>query len=209
MSLPLPNAQETLQNDAHALGALFYYGPSHAASQALFQTIQDGSITELLPDLPLAEWQAALAEPNLHTEWQASFYGPGYLYAPPWGSVYLDPERVVFGVSLIELRSFLNQQGLQLTSDMNEPEDHFGLLLLLVAQLAAHQKSPTNESSSLELLLTEHLLPWSDRYLNCLAESAEHPFIKQLAEYTQQRLTSWQKDLNLKVAVRNLHWPAT
>ncbi|WP_027848812.1 Tat proofreading chaperone DmsD [Marinospirillum minutulum] len=200
---------QTLQLEAHALGALFYYGPSHAASKALFQAIKEGSITELLPDLPLTDWQAALAEPNLSIAWQACFYGPGYLPAPPWASVYLDPERVVFGVSLIELRAFLNDLGLQLTTDMNEPEDHFGLLLLLVAQLAAQHQNTKEESNPLIQLLTLHLLPWSERYLNCLAASAEHPFIKQLAEYTQLRLASWQKDLHLKVAARDLHWPAT
>lgn len=200
---------QTLQLEAHALGALFYYGPSHAASKALFQAIKEGSITELLPDLPLTDWQTALAEPDLHTAWQASFYGPGYLPAPPWGSVYLDPERVVFGVSLIELRAFLNDLGLQLTTDMNEPEDHFGLLLLLVAQLAAQDQNTKEEPNPLIQLLTFHLLPWSKGYLNCLAASAEHPFIKQLADYTQLRLASWQKDLHLKVAARDLHWPAT
>lgn len=200
---------QTLQLEAHALGALFYYGPSHAASEALFQAIREGDITELLPDLPLTKWQVALTKPNLHSAWQTSFYGPGFLNAPPWGSVYLDPERVVFGVSLIELRAFLNDLGLQLTTDMNEPEDHFGLLLLLVAQLAAQQQDSKKEANSLIQLLTLHLLPWSERYLNCLSESAEHPFIKQLAEYTQLRLTTWQKNLNLKVADKDLYWPAT
>lgn len=194
----------SLQNEAHALGAIFYYGPSHEASKALFEAIKEGSITELLPNLPLLEWQKALAIPDLHSAWQASFYGPGFLDAPPWGSVYLDPEAVVFGVSLLELRTFLNQLDLQLTSDMNEPEDHFGLLLLLLAQLTAQQNTKAAEQ-----LLAIHLLPWSERYLSCLAESAKHPFIKQLAEYSKHRLAAWQKDLNLEVADRRIHWPQT
>lgn len=200
---------QTLQLEAHALGALFYYGLEHNAGKALLQAINEGTITDLLPNLPLADWQTALAVPNLQTAWQTSFYGPGYLPAPPWGSVYLDPERVVFGVSLIELRSFLSNLGLQLTSAMNEPEDHFGLLLLLAAQLATEQEGVNKVPDSLRQLLTLHLLPWSKRYLNCLAESAEHPFIKLLAEYTQLRLATWQKDLNLKITAKKLYWPAS
>lgn len=201
---------DNLQLQAHALGALFYYGPSHDASKALFQAIKEGSILELLPNLPLKKWQAALAEADLHSAWQASFYGPGYLDAPPWGSVYLDPEAVVFGESLLELKDFLNQQNLQLVSAMNEPEDHFGLLLLLVAQIAAlEQDRVKGLPNTLEQLLNQHLLPWSERYLNCLAASAKHPFIKQLADYSQKCLATWQKDLHLKVATKNLYWPPT
>ncbi|GLR62733.1 Tat proofreading chaperone DmsD [Marinospirillum insulare] len=208
MNLSLLN---TLQNEAHALGALFYYGPSHEASEGLFQAINEGSISEFLPNLPVNEWQAALAEPDLHSAWQASFYGPDFLDAPPWGSVYLDPERVVFGVSLIELRSFLNDLKLELTTDMNEPEDHFGLLLLLVAQLAAEQQANQSKevSNPLVQLLTVHLLPWSERYLSCLSNSAEHPFIKCLADYSRLRLVNWQKELNLKPIIKDLYWPIT
>lgn len=198
---------QNLQLEAHALGALFYYGPSHDASKALFEAIAEASILELLPDLPLEKWQEALLKPDLSTAWQASFYGPGYLAAPPWGSVYLDPEAVVFGESLLELRDFLNNLNLHLTSDMNEPEDHFGLLLLLLAQLIAQQPESTSLPKAAEELLTQHLLPWSDHYLSCLATSAEHPFIQQLAKYTKLRLAAWSKDFNLEVAAKNIHWP--
>ncbi len=52
------------------------------------------------------------------------------LPAPPWGSVWLDKESVLFGDSTLALRQWMRENGIALEADGNEPEDHFGTVLL-------------------------------------------------------------------------------
>lgn len=47
----------------------------------------------------------------------------------------------------------------------NEPEDHFGSLLLLTARLAENERH-----TECEQLLARHLFPWSSRFLDVFIE---------------------------------------
>ena len=49
------------------------------------------------------------------------------------GSVWLDRENVLFGDSTLALRQWMRDNGIQFAMQQNEPEDHFGSLLLLTA----------------------------------------------------------------------------
>lgn len=53
----------------------------------------------------------------------------------------------------------------------DEPEDHLGLLLLLMAWLAENEHCTEREQ-----LLAWHLFPWSSRPPNMLVEKVDHPF---------------------------------
>ena len=94
------------------------------------------------------------------------FRGPGRLQAPPWGSVYMDRDGVTYGWTWVELRSWMRAHGFSGTYEENDPEDHFGRLLVLAAAVA--QKRP-------ELLgefLADHLLCFSGRFLDVLEGAA-------------------------------------
>jgi TorA maturation chaperone TorD len=83
---------------------------------------------------PLAETFTAPADEPLTDAWQRLFIGPYALPAPPWGSVWLD--RCWFGDSTLALRQWMRENGIAFEMQQNEPEDHFGTLLLLAAWLA-------------------------------------------------------------------------
>lgn len=125
---------------ARVLGALFVNPPQSAAAAPLAAAFQDGSWqAQWPPALPyrpqvVAGFQTADDEP-LAAAWQRLFVGPYALPAPPWGSVWLDREKVLFGDSTLALRQWLRESGIAFDSGQNEPEDHFGLLLLLSAWL--------------------------------------------------------------------------
>ncbi len=55
---------------------------------------------------------------------------------PPWGSVWLDRESVLFGDSTLALRQWMRENHIAFEMQQNEPEDHFGTLLMLAAWLA-------------------------------------------------------------------------
>lgn len=168
---------QNILDRAHLLGALFYYGPFADQTRAIISAIDDLSpvFNELAIDVNT--WKQALHLPNLEAAWQAQFIGPQHLIAPPWGSVYLDKECIVFGESTLELRRFLQQCHLQLDTNKNEPEDHFGLLLL--ALVVFLQKE---DIAHAQILLAEHILPWGLHYLKLLSQHSEHPFIELLAQ---------------------------
>lgn len=94
------------------------------------------------------------------------------LPAPPWGSVWLDKENVLFGDSTLALREWMRANGIGHATQGQEPEDHFGTLLLLAAWLC--------ESAQVEAfsqLLAWHLLPGPAGSSRCLSPEPNTPFI--------------------------------
>lgn len=129
------------------------------------------------------------AEESLTAAYQRLFIGPEALAAPPWGSVYLDREEVLFGDSTLALRHWLAEHQIQMLHNPREPEDHIGLLLLMTAWLAEQRPCLLND------FLTRHLFPWSERYLTRLAAAAEHPFYQAVARLAMITLAGWQHEV--------------
>lgn len=179
------------------LGALFYYAPTEAQLESILDFFRQ-------PDWQ-HEWQhevdatilqaiqQGLTTEALDTTYQELFIGPAALSVPPWGSVYLDPESVLFGDSLLKLREFLRQHRVEFVTTQNEPEDHIGLMLLLSAYLAE------NRPELLVIFLSEHVFTWSTRYLQLLANQQTSVFYRGLALLTQATLNQWQQQLDIQV----------
>lgn len=95
------------------------------------------------------------------------FRGPAKLPAPPWGSVYMDRDQVMYGWTWVELRSWMRMHGFAGTYEENDPEDHFGRMLALLGAIVQSKPLLAGE------FLADHLLCWSAHFLDKLAESAE------------------------------------
>ena len=185
------------------LGALFSYAPNSAEIAPLVAAFQDGSWQQQWPfpvAAPLASGFAASAEETLPEAWQRLFIGPWALPAPPWGSVWLDKESVLFGDSTLALRQWMRENGIALEADGNEPEDHFGTVLLLAAWLCE-----TEQDALFAQLLAWHLLPWSGRFLSVFVDHAAHPFYQALGQLAQATLAQWQENLPIAVAEKALY----
>ncbi len=140
------------------------------------------------------------ADEPLSDAWQRMFIGPWALAAPPWGSVWLDRESVVFGDSTLALRQWMRENGIVFDTGQNEPEDHFGTLLMLAAWLTEEGRS-----AECDQLLAWHLLPWAGRYLTVFCEHAAHPFYVALGQLARLTLTDWQSRLLVPVADKPLY----
>jgi hypothetical protein len=79
---------------------------------------------------------------------------------------------VLFGDSTLALREWMRANGIGHATQGQEPEDHFGTLLLLAAWLC---ESAQEEAFS--QLLAWHLLPWSGRFLEVFIAGPNTPFI--------------------------------
>ncbi|HBT95150.1 MAG TPA: Tat proofreading chaperone DmsD, partial [Coriobacteriia bacterium] len=133
------------------------------------------------------------ADEALIWEYRRLFIGPATKPAPPWGSVYTDWEMVVFGESTLALRQWMRENGIERLSGEGTPEDHIGLMLLLMAWIAE------NKPELLAEYLRLHLLTWSSHFLSQLEGAAEHSFYAGLARLAKESLEAVQRDLKIEV----------
>lgn len=190
---------------ARVLGALFYFAPDSEQAAPLVAALTEGDWQQDWPLtsgqlVPVAEILRQPSDEALPDAWQRLFIGPWALPAPPWGSVWLDRESVLFGDSTLALRQWMRDNGIAFEMAQNEPEDHFGTLLLLAAWLAE-----TGRDAERDQLLAWHLLPWSTRFLTLFVENAGHPFYRALGQLAQLTLAEWQSTLLIPVADKPLY----
>lgn len=171
-------AQETA-----LLGSLFYADPAEErilAWLARAETADEWGFGQ--PDAAselsclAGEAEKALADEEaclrIHRDYNRFFVGPFKLPASPWGSVYTDPEGVLFGNNTLGVRQWMRDNLVKVNLKDKEPEDHFGLMLLMVSW-AAQNDVPDEKIAG---LFEEHLLPWSGRYLELLEDAASRSF---------------------------------
>ncbi len=120
--------------------------------------------------------QGAADDPDeLACEYRRLFVGPAHKATPPWGSVYTDRECVVFGESTLALRRWMRERHLAAPGGTHVPEDHIGLLLALMAQLALTMPEELDD------FLSHHLLTWSGHFFTLMSDAAKLPFYRGLA----------------------------
>ncbi|PMO39100.1 dimethylsulfoxide reductase [Vibrio splendidus] len=174
--------------DTHKLlGSLFY----QATSKEQLITIVEALVESKVLSEECLQALRSEDEDALSAESSRLFEGVGDMPAPPWGSVYLDKDRVVFGASTVKYRQFLELNQIELDTGLREPEDQFGLMLFAHAYLLENN----NIDSACELL-GSHLLTWSSVYLEKLNTASELSFYKKLSTdviYWLKYLTSEYK----------------
>lgn len=196
---------DALAFSARVLGALFYFAPDSALAEPLVGAFRDGEWAAQWPYAvenadALSAAFAADSDESLAQAWQRLFIGPAALPSPPWGSVWLDRENVLFGDSTLALRQWMRENQIAFDVEQNEPEDHIGTLLMLAAWLVENDRQ-----QACEQLLAWHLLPWAPRFLNEFVEKADHPFFTALGQLAQQTLVQWQSQLLIPVADKKLY----
>ncbi len=189
-----------------ATGPLFLYEPLSEQAEPIYQALKtlDVEAADEWPFASAEEAREAFAmilqglttdEEELLWEYRRLFVGPAAKAAPPWGSVYTDRECVIFGETTLELRAWLRQVGIQAFGDGQEPEDHIGLMLLLMAWIAREHPE------LLEEYLRDHLLPWAPHFLEVVQRESSHQFFQGLASLTAASLAGVQDAFGLDVIV--------
>ncbi|PVU67925.1 dimethylsulfoxide reductase [Plesiomonas shigelloides] len=159
-------------NTSKLLGILFHQKKNKAELIEIVAALHDDHILSVATLDALVQ----LSEDDLTYSFTELFEGVGVMKAPPWGSVYLDRERVVFGESTIKFRQFLSDNGVVLNTGVREPEDQFGLMLFAFAFfLERDQTKAANE------LMERHLLTWCYFYLRQLRKFSPNEFYRNLS----------------------------
>ena len=188
------------------LAPFFLVDPKDEAASAMLEAIASIDPSQAGGDWPfvdrelaeecLASMKRAVAEGDreeLIWEYRRLFVGPAARPAPPWGSVYMDRDCVVFGVTEIELVRWMREKGLERRTRDKVPEDHIGLMLAQMAFIARYRPELLCE------YLEDHLLTWSHHFLALFADASSHPFYHSLAVLTDASLEGIKKQEGLHV----------
>lgn len=193
-----------------SLGPLFTHDPKleGSAIRSLLEAFVQMDAQEAGKEWPFVEDQKAAVcihemqeglapgfeDQALYWEYRRLFVGPQKKAAPPWGSVYMDREQVIFGSTTMRLHDWMRRNGIGVkkgTSD--EPEDHLGTLLLMMAYIAR------NKPEVLIEYLQLHVLTWSSHFLELMQNETRHPFYHGLASLARLSLEGMQETLQIEV----------
>lgn len=186
------------------LGTLFLRTPDSeealAVIDALRETSMDewpfGSDDDLATAASLLKTSRDESEEfgqSLSRDYQRLFVGPFALAAPPWGSVYLDYESVICGCSTLALQEWMKANGLSISRDHNEPEDHVGLMFMLLSWLA------TNRPDLVPEYMEVHFCTWAPHFCDLMGEKAETPFYRGVAVLARTTLIAICNELGLRI----------
>lgn len=163
---------------------------------------------ELLQGYTQAWSPAALSD--LEWDYTRLFIGPGPVLAPPWESVYLSREHLLFDQPTLDVRRAYAQFGLQAPRLNAEPDDHLGLEFGFMAHLcdlgleAIRAGDRLQEERSLQAqrdFLSQHMLRWAPQCLELVVEKANTDYYRGIAYLTMGCLTQAAAFLDVSIPV--------
>lgn len=114
-----------------------------------------------------------------------------HVVAPPYGSVYMEKDGLVFGKTTSEVLRFYHERGFTLKEDLADLPDHIAHKLEFMGILTDREARVSgNEKVQLEELqmafLSHFLLPWVPTFCERVIEHSRSPFYRFLAELTSE-----------------------
>ncbi len=140
---------------------------------------------------------------GIGADYNRLFVGPGSLLAPPWESVYLSEEKIIFDEHTLLVREFYRTWGVKINRTNKEPDDHIGFQLEFMSVLSAKALEAIEKEDISRLkaiidgqnkFLESHTLRWANQFLDILYRKSEQDFFKALALFSGEYLTM-DKDL--------------
>jgi TorA maturation chaperone TorD len=166
--------------DSYKLLSECYYLPDNALIQKVVDVAQtDNFFTKLKACIP-----SDLGLESLKIDYTRLFIGPFKLLAPPYGSVYLEDNRIM-AESTIDVRNWYEKEGLNVV--INDPPDHIAMELEFMYYLAVKQIQATKEENSQDiqlyqqkqkLFLCSHLARWLPGFTENVQKHAQTEFYK-------------------------------
>lgn len=163
--------------------------------------LPDEKLIQALNELPSSEgeWYSDLAHAagpgdieSLRMDYSKLFVGPYELLAPPYGSVYLEPNKTVMGDSTMDVLKRFEAEGL--TIQLREAPDHIAIELefmffLISKELEELRASNFDSAEAFQKkqrgFLELHLGKWISRFADKVEEHAQTEFYKNLARSTR------------------------
>ena len=144
------------------------------------------------------QWNPAAID-HLAQEYTTLFIGLERTLAPPYESVYLSRDHIMFERQTLEVRDYYKQAGLEIPRLHKEPDDHIGYELLFTSFLCGQDSTSAQET--LSLFLKDHLLQWAHMFVRRVWEHSTSDYFKGNALLTAGTLESLGQALGIAV-----HW---
>ncbi len=109
------------------------------------------------------------------------FVGPGHLVAPPWESVYLSEDGLLFQEETLAVRNAYRRAGLVVPERGREADDHIAFELDYMYYEATGNGETVGEARKEQrAFLHDHLLAWLPRFAERIAEAEGAEFYAAL-----------------------------
>lgn len=142
------------------------------------------------------------------------FVGPGHVPCPPWESVYVSYEKIIFDENTLAVRQFYRDWNVSIEKLNKEPDDHVGFELQFMGILSERAvtalkkgdiKDVERSLNAQKQFLEGHLLCWIETFCKKVLENTTSLFYKGLAQFTLEFLMT-DKDIleDLMIALGNL-----
>jgi len=138
---------------------------------------------------------AGMAGPeNLEVDFARLFVGPFNLLAPPYGSVYLEGERQVMGVSTADVQRRYQAAGLDVATGFKDAPDHIAAELEFMHCLIFNTMEAANQGDvnrivtcllNQQSFLEVHLGAWVQEFAGHVVDHAQTSFYRNLARATE------------------------
>ncbi|MDY0042162.1 MAG: molecular chaperone TorD family protein, partial [Desulforhabdus sp.] len=141
---------------------------------------------------------------QLKLDFARLFVGPYQLFAPPYGSVYLDGDWQVMGPSTLDVIERYRLGGLALSNDFHDAPDHIAVELEFLYFLTVKEVQATVENNQHAALAAQvmrndfmhrHLGAWSAQFTKEVEENAETDFYRGVARCTRIFIESEMEQL--------------
>lgn len=137
---------------------------------------------------------------NLHWDYTRLFIGPEAPPAPPWESVYVSKDKLLFQESTNAVKRFYESSGFKLENNEHEAADHIGFELDFMYHLSSQSIENLEKSKTLKTLLEQqnkflknHLLAFSNAFTCNMIQYADIDFYRACAVILQEFLTHDQQ----------------
>lgn len=205
MSVLEQSVLEQIAFIGNTLSPLFLYDPLAKETADLYEALRQVDVHTAAADWPFGNTLAIehglhlmqvginAGREELSCEFQRLFVGPETKAVPPWGSVYTDHDRILFGETALDLHDWMSKNTIRATVDDHMPDDHVGRMLALLAWIA--QQRP----SLLEEYLQDHFLTWIPHFLSVLDDRTRSDFYHGLSVLTQESIEGIGQALSVQV----------
>ena len=182
--------QEKYRENSYKLLSECYYVPE-AGLLAVLNSL-DNSIGRLSSEIAKSVPPMTDLE-SLKIDYARLFVGPYRLLAPPYGSVYMEKNRMLMGDSTIDVKHRYAEEGLEIS--LKETPDHISIELefmyfLIFKEIETLSNDDINRGidylQKQKIFLEIHLGAWVSEFSRNIGDNAETDFYQRLARETQR-----------------------
>jgi TorA maturation chaperone TorD len=192
------SAKELAREDFCRLLSACYYqpGPEFAEEDVFGSLLGAAALIDPALEERARQMGRSFAELPLETvllDYSRLFLGPFHIVAKPYGSIWMEGEKIAMGESTVAVLDLYREGGFDLDEDFREMPDHIAvelefLYLLLFKQGEARRNDDAQELAKLNDLksrfLEQHLGRWVAPFTDAVKAGAETVFYRTLAELT-------------------------